>query len=200
MAYAAVGDIRALDGISTSKYTDATVQSAIDWATKRIDDYCGTSFEYKTFTITLDGNNHTTLFTSVLFIRSITAVTIDGVAVSSPGTKFSGTATGAIHRIDGDFYPASMYGQGENVVITGTAGVTSAAPEDIKWACRTMARQWLLDLHSRTPDRSIQMANEFGQFVMAQSGGQGRPTSLPDVNTVLNQNKHKPGMAGAVIS
>jgi hypothetical protein len=196
MAYAAVADIRGLAGMSNPPFTDTAVQSGIDFATKRIDDYCGTSFEAKAFTVTLDGNLDYKLWTNVLFIQTLTSVTIDGVVVAN--SNFSFRPEGILTRIDGAWFPWSAYGR--NVVVVGTAGVTTTPPEDIKWAARTLARQWMLDLHNRLPDRSIQMANEYGQFVLAQSGGPGRPTSLPDVNTVLNANKHRSGMAGFTVA
>jgi hypothetical protein len=202
MAYAAVADIRGLDGMGNPPFSDAQIQEGIDFATKRVDDYCGTSFEYKAFTVTLDGAYSAWIMTDpqVLYIRTITAVTIDGVSVSSPGTKFTGRSDGYVIRTDGEYFPGTPYGQGQNVVITGTAGITTAAPADIKWAIRTIARQYVLDLKNRTPDRALSIANEWGNIPLAQSGGPGRPTSMPDVNTVLNANKHKPGMTGAVIS
>lgn len=195
MAYAVVADVRALDGLTDAAvYPDATLQAGIDFATSLIDIYCGTSFESKPFNVTRDGNNSSRLFIGVLFGRTLTAVTIDGVAQ---------TLADIVHRPEGvivhknGFFTWQPWGQ--NVNVQGTAAVTTTPAEEIKWAARTIARDWALNLHSRIPSRALQVSNELGQFeVRAQAGGPGRPTNLPDVNVVLNRNKHKPGNIGVV--
>lgn len=201
MAYATVAEVRALDGLAdVTVYPDVTLQQGIDYATKLIDGYCGTSFEAKAFSVTLDGNGNFAILTPVLFIRTITSVTIDGVSIS-PLTPFSSRREGYVVRNDGDVFAYSPWGS--NVVIAGTAGATTAPDEDIKWAARTIARDYALNLHSRIPSRALTIQNEFGQVeVRAQAGGPGRPTALPDVNAVLNKpwNKHKPGMGSMVVS
>lgn len=198
MAYAVVADVRALDGLAdVTTYPDATLQTGIDYATALIDSYCGTSFEAKAFSVTLDGNSNYVIPTGVLFIRSITSVTINGVA-DSP-SNYYGRKEGLVVNVTGGFFPSSVFGA--NVVIAGMAGVTTTAPEDIKWATRTIARDYALSLHSRIPSRALTITSESGSIeVRAQAGGTGRPTALPDVNAVLNRNKHKPGMMGSVIS
>jgi hypothetical protein len=198
VAYATVAEVRALDGLSdTIVYPDATLQQGIDYATGLIDAHCGTSFEAKSFSVTLDGTSNYALGTGVMFIRSITAVSVDGVAQSV--VNFMGRRDGYVVRTDGEVFAFSPWGY--NVVISGTAGVTPTPSEEIKWAARTIARDYCLNPHSRIPSRALTIQNEFGTVeVRAQAGGQGRPTALPDVNAVLNRNKHKPGMSGAVFS
>lgn len=63
---------------------------------------------------------------------------------------------------------------------------TNPPPVSIRWAVRTIARQWLVDLHSRIPDRATSMVSEFGQTNLAQADRPWKPTSLPEVNAVLN--------------
>ncbi|MCP3800195.1 hypothetical protein NLX83_13095 [Allokutzneria sp. A3M-2-11 16] len=65
-------------------------------------------------------------------------------------------------------------------------GATNPPPVSIRWAVRTLARQYLTDLHARLPDRATSLVSEFGQTNLAQAGGVWRPTSLPEVNAVLN--------------
>jgi hypothetical protein len=200
VAYATVAEVRALDGLAdVTVYPDATLQQGIDYATALIDGYCGTSFEAKSFTVTLDGNSNAAILTPIMFIRTITSVTVDGISVNVANVY--GRSEGYVVRKDGDLFDYSDYGA--NVVISGTAGVTTTPPEEIKWAARTIARDYCLSLHSRIPSRALTIQNEFGQVeVRAQAGGPGRPTALPDVNAVLNKswNKHKAGMGGRVIS
>lgn len=65
-------------------------------------------------------------------------------------------------------------------------------PTAIRWAVRTIARQWAVDLHSRMPDRALSINSEFGQVTLTQAGGNWRPTSLPEVNAVLNRYRSRP--------
>ncbi|MFE9767062.1 hypothetical protein ACFYPC_21495 [Streptomyces sp. NPDC005808] len=64
--------------------------------------------------------------------------------------------------------------------------VENPTPETIRWAVRTIARQYVLDTVSRIPDRALQLQSEFGSIQLAQAGGSFRPTSLPEVNAKLN--------------
>ena len=195
MPYAVVADVRALDGLSdTGVYPDATLQQGIDFATKLIDRYTGTSFEAKAFSVTKDGNGASYIPTGVLFIRTITSVSFDGVG--QVAADFLGRDEGIVVSKVG-LFPFSPYGG--NVVIAGTAGVTTTPDEDIKWAARTIARQYALSLHNRVDGRALQVSNETGTFILAQPGAQGRPTELPAVNAVLNANKHKPGHQGGTV-
>lgn len=183
MAYATIAQLRALDGLDdVAAYPDATLQDGIDFATELIDDYCGTAFEYKAFTVTLDGEGRTSLFADVLYMRTITSLKIDGVT-------FAGTLRtydwGVLAFTDGNVFPF-----GSLIEIIGTAGMTAAAPKRIAWAARTIARDYCLNLHTRIPSRALQLTNELGQIeVRAQAGGPGRPTNMPDVNAVLNRYK-----------
>jgi hypothetical protein len=194
MAYAVVADVRALDGLAdTTVFPDATLQDGIDFATELIDGYCGTSFETKNFSVTLDGSGSFVQATGVLFIRSLTSVTIDGVAQTLSDLVYANDGT---LRHKNGYFPSWWWGQ--NVVVAGTAGVTAVAGPRIKWACRTIARDYCLNLHSRIPSRALTVSNDLGQIeVRAQAGGPGRPTNMPDVNAVLNANKHKPGNSGS---
>ncbi|MEO6089283.1 MAG: hypothetical protein ABIQ18_39840 [Umezawaea sp.] len=65
-------------------------------------------------------------------------------------------------------------------------------PVSIRWAVRTVARQWVTDLDARLPDRATSIVSEFGTQNLAQAGGPWRPTSLPEVNAVLNSYRARP--------
>jgi hypothetical protein len=62
-------------------------------------------------------------------------------------------------------------------------------PVAIRWAVRTIARQWVTDLDARLPDRATSVISEFGTQNLAQAGGSWRPVSLPEVNAVLNAHR-----------
>ena len=78
---------------------------------------------------------------------------------------------------------------GNNVNITGTAGATTTAPEDIQLAARTLARQYALDTLSRVDDRAVMMTNDFGTIRLSQPGTK-YPTGIPFIDAILNRRKH----------
>lgn len=138
-----------MDGLDdTTSYPDADITAAIERAEELIDRYTGTSWVYRSFGVTLSGNGRRTIQLvdlvgrPVLYPQTLTAVTIDSAAVS--GTSAWGLfPEGLIVRGSGTFPIGTV---GRNVRIAGTAGLTSAAPKDIAWCARTIARQYLLDL------------------------------------------------------
>ena len=198
MAYATVAELRALDGLAdTATYPDETLQAGIDYATETIDAYClgGGSFEPAPFRVRLlveYADPYRPLFlTGVRGPRTVTKATWEWDPTEP--IDVSGWA------VDPDFdlvTPDTALLRGV-YVIEGTASPTETAPAGIAWACRTLARQWVLDLHSRVPDRALSLQADYGQVQLAQAGGQpDRPTSLPDVNVVLNRHRHRPPPLG----
>lgn len=192
MPYILPADIRAVAGLDdVSIYPDDVVTVAITQAEELIDSYTGTSFTYKNFSETLDGTDTDTIRLRTLFPRTLTTVTVDGVAATPTGWALYDT--GHIVRTTGDF---TYTHPGRNVVVTGTAGLTSAPPEEIQWACRTLAISNLIQLESRIPDRALAVQNEYGQVQIAQAGGSpSRPTEFPSVNAVLNRWRQRPPLS-----
>ena len=200
MAYTTTAILRALNGIGDiTVHPDADLAEAALYAKEVVDRYTGTSFgdvttpAYDAFTITMDGNGSNKIRLEdfearpVMYPRTISSITIDGVADS--GITYVLNATGVIQRSSGVFSVGSNGGQ--NVVIVGTAGAYDTPPSDIAWAARSIARYWVLQLQSRMPDRALNMTTPEGNFeVRAQAGGVGRPTPMPDVNAVLNRHRH----------
>lgn len=103
----------------------------------------------------------------------------------------------ALGEFNPDLYPDAVLAESIAVAVdtvetyTGDAWPTSP-PARIRWAVRTLARQWLTDLHSRLPDRATRLVSEFGETTLAQAGGPFRPTSLPEVNAALNAYLNRP--------
>lgn len=199
MPYTTREEVRALEGLDDiDLYSDADIDESIAWAEELIDQYCGVSFTHKAFTATFTGRGADTARLSredgsiILFPRTLTSVTEAGVVVADT----SGWALypeGIVARSAGYF---SYVKPGRNIVAVGTAGITATAPPGIAWCARTLARFYVLNLHSRVPDRTLQLQNDFGTVTLAQAGGQyDRPTSLPEVNAVLNRNRHRAPVA-----
>lgn len=197
MAYASIQDVRGLDGLGDANaFPDAVVQEGLDNAKAIIDGYTGTTWEVEPFAVTTEGRPGRRLVIPVLFIVSLTSVSIDGEEVDASG--WVTLDHGEVIRTDGGTF------HGHTVTVEGTAGVVTcptcrvAAPcPPIRWAARTLAAQHVRDLTSRIPDRALQVQSDFGLIHLAQAGGQpDRPTSLPDVNTVLNRHRHRPPAVG----
>ena len=201
MAYCTRAELRALDGLGDSSvHSDADLDIAIVFAKETIDDYCGTSFgsvasaAFDSFSVTVDGTGHDNVKLRglsgalVMFPRTITAASVDGVAVPDSVT-YTLRGTGVVVRSTGTWKYES---EGLNVVISGTAGFTDEPSASIAWAARSIARFWLVSLNSRTPERALQLTTSDGSFEMrAQAGGNAaRPTAMPDVNAVLSRNRH----------
>ena len=180
MSYSTKEQVRAAGDIADVSDTDDNIDDAIAWADSVIDKYTGVSFEYKSFTFTLDGTGVEALHLPILYPRTLTSVDVDGYAQNTTGWAIR--EEGVIIRSTGVF---ELTFPGQNVVVSGTAGKTVAAPDQISWCSSALAQYYLLELTSQVPDRTISMANEFGQFQLALAGGPGRPTALPEVNAIL---------------
>ena len=184
MAYTTLAEVRALSGLEDEDpYSDANITEGIAWATDVIDEWCGVPFEPKAFTVTLDGTGRRTIWTEKPLLVSLTAVSIDGVALSSSDwAAWALYEDGMIRRDEGVFAASTT---GRNVVISGTHGHASV-PESVAYAARTLARWYVLKLESETPSNAITATNEWGTVVLAQPGKHG-PTPLPQVNEVLKR-------------
>jgi len=192
--YTDLATVRAMEGMdSLTVFPDADITVAIDFAEDAvIDQYTGTSWVAKAFSVTLDGTGTGRIVVEdldarrVLFIRSISSCTVDGSAQSDIG-DWSFYPEGIVLRKEGTFTATHP---GRNIVLAGTAGATTTAPEDIQYAARTIARQFLLDAVSRVEDRALSIQNDYGTVRLAQPGMK-YPTGLPAVDVILNRRRHR---------
>jgi len=122
-----------------------------------------------------------------MFVRTLSC-TVDGTSAQTSGWRIYNS--GEVFRgSDGIFTYTSP---GGNVVVSGTAGVTSAANHSIEWAARIIALGWLMSGTTRIPDRALSISSEFGNIQLAQAGGNWRPTEYPPVNAILNKYRYRP--------
>lgn len=193
--YTTVAEVRAMEDMEdASAISDDLITEAIDYAEELIDRFTGTSWVYKSFSTTITGNDRTSILLRdiegrvILYPQTLTSVTIDGDAVADT----SGWALypeGILTRDTGVFTDTFP---GRNIVVAGTAGITSAAPNDIAWCARTLARQYILDLVSRVPDRATGVQTPDGNITFAQASAHpDRPTSLPEVNARLVRRRQR---------
>ncbi len=188
--YATPAEVRNMDSIlgEATTFPAADLVDAIDYSAAIIDDYTGASWVQRYHHFTLNGTDTDTIRVPVMFPTTLLSASINGSALSA--SKVSEVALfddGTLQR-KSDLWDYTT--PGNLVVIEVEAGVGTVAPNDIRWAARTLARYHLLEQVSRIPDRAISVASEFGQIQLAQPG-MNRPTPLPDVNVVLNRHRHR---------
>ena len=189
--YATPAEVRALDMISgeASTFPAAHLVGAINYATAVIDDYCGASFVQRYQRDVLNGTDSQSIRVTQLFPETLLAASIDGTALTA--SEISNTALfedGTMTRKSDTWTYTTP---GNKVIIEYEHGIAATAPEDIRWAARTLARYHLLEQLSRIPDRATSINSEFGQIVLSQPGGLNRPTPLNDVNVILNRHRHR---------
>lgn len=194
MAYTTTAAIRLMDGMDDdTTYKDATISAAIDHVTALVDRYIGTSFEYKSYNVTLDGSNSRSIQLRdeegrvVMYPRTISACTIDDVAQTT--TDWALHYDGIVTRDTGTF---TYSRPGLNVNVQGTAGLTSAIPDAPKWAVEQWVRHVALSLKSRIPDRALSIQNDFGT-VRLSTPAPNRASGLPEVDAILEQYRQRIG-------
>ena len=188
--YATPAEVRAMDSIlgEATTFPLADLIDAIDYATAIIDDYTGASFVQRYHRFVLNGTNSDVIQLPVLFPTTLLSASVDGSALSaSKITEVALFDDGLLQR-KSDLWDYTN--PGNLVTIEVEAGVNTSAPNDIRWAARTLARFHLLEQVSKIPSQAISVQSEFGQIQLAQPG-MNRPSPLPDVNVVLNRHRHR---------
>ena len=188
--YATPAEVRAMDSIlgEATTFPLADLIDAIDYSTAIIDDYTGASWVQRYHREVLNGTNSDTIRVSKMFPATLLSASINGTALTA--SEITDTALfddGTMQR-KSDVWTYTT--PGNLVLIEYEAGVGTVAPNDLRWAARTLARYHLLEQVSRIPDRAISVQSEFGQITLAQPG-MNRPTPLPNVNVVLNRHRHR---------
>lgn len=178
---ATVPQVRALEGLDdTTVFPTAVLEEAIEYAEDVIDDYCGSMFVPRLHVIrrgstySADESMHLPL----PYVQALRFVTDDGT-----------DATSSYEIVDGRLRCTTGWITTDPLVVGVDTGPTDGAPPGIKWAARTIARHYALNLVSRIPDRALSVQSDFGQIQMAQPGGLNRPTGFPEVNAELSRHR-----------
>jgi len=190
MAYTTLAIVRALPEMEdVTVILDAHITDAIDYATELIDHFTGTSWEAKAFTTTLTGNGKDHILLRdvdgrvILYPQTLSSVTIDSVAQTTTDWALYPEGLIVQDSTGGGF---TFTAPGRNIVVSGTAGITSTVPEDIQWCARVIARQNILERFSRVNDRATTLQTADGQVNIAvASAHPDRPTAVPEVNARL---------------
>ena len=177
--YFTIGEARKLSPLQDSaKYPDADVDAARVLAESALEDACAVAFVPREFTARIDGRGRTDLLLPVVRPLAVTAVTVDGSALSA------GDLAGLELYDDGRLYFANGWTWGRrNVIVTGTHGYP-AVPPLVKRAALRLAKWALVD--SPVSDRATSMTTEDGttQFLVTARVRQA-VFDLPSANAVV---------------
>jgi len=188
--YATPAEVRQMDSIlgEATTFPLADLIDAIDYSAAIIDDYTGASFVQRYHRFVLNGTDSDLIRLPVMFPTTLLSASINGAALTAAEISEVALFDDGLLQRKSDTW--TYTDPGNLVVMEVEAGVGTVAPNDLRWAARTLARYHLLEQVSRIPDRAISVASEFGQIQLAQPG-MNRPTPLPDVNVVLNRHRHR---------
>lgn len=195
-AYITLQDIRD-EGVAVAEASDARVNAAIAEVSRRAETICGTWFEARTKTLTLDGNGRNRIMLPQPCI-TLTSATLDEGALT--------LTTDVYLRGDDNIYgifedlarKLGVFSKGEaNLVVVGSFGTvdnssgTPATPADIKRALR----RWTILLLALQSDEDAHL--ERRQLTASSVSVQGRSLGLapagapwsgdPEVDAILAQ-------------
>ena len=185
MPYFTTAELRALpDMDDATRFPDARLVAAHDWIAAIIERECGTSFVEVARTETVNGSGRDVLFLSDPYVRSVTALSVDGVAATVDEVASIFVQNGALYYSTGAYWPATTRG---NVTVSYTSGYATSPPADLKQAALRAARNWVLttDSWSGVDTRATSITNEYGNVNLAVASADGRPTGLPDVDATI---------------
>ena len=188
--YATPAEVRSMDSIlgEATTFPLADLIDAIDYAAAIIDDYTGVSWVQRYHRFVLNGTDTDTIRLPVMFPTTLLSASVDGSALSASKIAEVALFDDGLLQRKSDLWDYTD--PGNLVVIEVEAGVGTSAPNDIRWAARTLARFHLLEQVSKIPSQAISVQSEFGQIQLAQPG-MNRPSPLPDVNVILNRHRHR---------
>lgn len=183
--YFTTAELRALpDMQDATRFPDARLTAAREWVEAIIERECGTSFVHRTVTDErLTGSGTDVLALGEVYVRAVSAVTVDSVAYTGPEVTALYVAEGLVYAGTGTTWAATSRG---NVTVTYTHGWSTEPPADLKEAAMRAARNWLLSQHawSGLDSRTTSLSNSDGTFTIS-TPGQDRPTGWPDVDATI---------------
>jgi hypothetical protein len=175
-------DLLALPDLS--RFTEDRLTAAHDWIAAIVERECETSFIVSTTTDErLSGGGLDYLRLNQAYVRSVTAVTVDGVAYDAGQLAALFVEDGYLFAAAGATWPTTSRG---NVLVSYTYGYSTTPPDDLKEAMLRGARYWLLsgDAWSPSDSRSTGISNEFGNITLSVAG-EDRPTGVPNVDSTI---------------
>lgn len=185
--YFTLAELRGLPQVGdTAKFPDArcnAVASAIEGVIDReVFGSPDVGFVARTVTETLDGNNRASLLLRTPHVRSLTSVTVDGVAVDVADLS---AAHGVLRYTTSGCWARGV----ANVVVVYVAGygTDDTVPGDVKEAALQGTRYRLLQTapNSELNERQTSMTNDLGGTTSFAVAGTDHPTGYPTVDATL---------------
>lgn len=179
--YFTLTEFRALpDMANATTYPDARVEASAAYFTSVVEREVGAPFIPRSVTETLDGTGASTLVLSTIHVRSLTSVTVGGVAVTVGDLT---AEYGILRYLNGG---TSWAGGVQNVTVTYMAGEFAVCPPDIKEPVMWATRDRLLNqaTSAGVDARKTSVQTEFGttNYVLP---GERRPTGYPELDAAI---------------
>lgn len=189
MAYLSATAVKAkAPELTTRSVSDADVDALVAEFEELAEDYCGVAFTPRTVTgAVIWPRRSTLLFFPHSYLRTVTAVSVDGTAFTSDElTDFTGTDLDLASGI------GTRYGWGDRVVVTYTHGLDSP-PEAILRACVDFVKAKGLANASSRPKEVIGYTDDSGWSYRlgTPDPDNGRPTGVMEVDAVLQRMRRK---------
>jgi hypothetical protein len=161
-------------------YADEAVEAAAAYFTAIVEREVMHPMIPRSYTETFDGAGRTALTLGSAYVRSLTTVTSDGVAVTVGGLTSTG---GVLRYLDGTTWSSESP---SNIVVTYVAGEFATCPADIKDAVMWATRDRLLSQSDQAgiDVRRTSITTDFGttNYILP---GEKRPTGFPDLDAAI---------------
>lgn len=176
-----VAELRAHDPAfaDAALYPESLVQAARTAAEQRLERACRLAFVPRARRVTLAGDGGDAVTLPDNAVRSVTSVSVDGVALTAEElAALDVREWGRVRRTDGLTFAegavvAAFYEHGED-----------RPDEPVRQACMLLAREYLV--RSSLSSRATVEATDVGFFRLSVAGPE-RPTGLPEVDAVIRE-------------
>lgn len=180
--YVTLAQVRTLPNLAdAAKFTDAEIESAMDWFETTFEDFTGMAFVPRTATERLTGGRSTLMLKrwpvrSITAVRSFTTATSSTVFTAAELADLLVDSTGEIKRYSLGYWPT-------DVEVEYTHGQASP-PADVRKAALVAIQEKLMEDNSGRPtDRTYGTATA-GVFVRSILPGKDKPFGLASVDEV----------------
>lgn len=184
MPYFTYNELRVLPDLDDlERFPTERLEAAHGWIASLIRRECETSFVVETILDERVSGGSCALGLNDPYVRSVVAVSVDGVAFTSDDLGAVVIDGGFLYRPADAWWPHGR----RNVVVSYTAGYSETPPIDLKESAMRAARNWLLtmDRWSGVDTRATSITNDYGNVSLSVASADGRPTGLPDVDATI---------------
>lgn len=158
-SFASPTDLAAYLGATFDATTQAQAQAMLDQATAEMKDYMNQTIVQATETVTLDPCDRMTLVLPQFPVTAVSAVTVDGVALTLPG-DIKWYSDGRLKRDNGN-WSQSWGWKRQSVVVTYVHGYATI-PDDLKAVCKARAARLMDNPTAVTTDSAGAVTTNYG--------------------------------------